>query len=97
MNGGRSVERSYGDKSVGKVLAESRSHGARNQVGAASSAQRDGAGNGSGRKDENKENDDVHMKGNKVASISSNRVLTSASEKLKSNDTQVNELTTFHA
>jgi len=91
MNDGRSEERSYGDKSVGRVLGVSRSHGVRNQVGAASSAQRDGEGNGSDGRDENKENDDVHMKGNKVASILSYRVLTSAPKKSKSNDAQVNE------
>ena len=91
MNGRRSEERSYGDKSVGRVLGVSRSHGVRNQVGAASSAQRDGEGNGSGGRDENKENDDVHMKGNNVASIPSYSVLTSAPKKSKSNDAQVNE------
>ena len=91
MNDGRSEERSYGDKSVGRVLGVSRSHGVRNQVGAASSAQRDGEGNGSGGREEDKENDDVHMKGNKVAAIPSYRVLTSAPKKSKSNDAQVNE------
>lgn len=79
----RSAERSYGDKRGEHTARALRPHGGLlpNQVETSLSKQRGGEGNGSSGGDENKENGDVHMKGNKVASVHAYRVLPSAPKK----------------
>ena len=86
----RSGERSYGDKRGERTAGALKPHGGllHNQVGTPFSKQRGGESNGSIGGEENKENDDAHMKGNKVASVHSYRVLPSAPK--KHNDALVN-------